>query len=100
MAAPQAKPKSAVETSCWSPIRTPSIRSWMLRKSRSRGGAGKIITAAGCGSHGEPVRRTRNKSGSMRKVWQAASRLRPERQVAADMLRRYAGSKRDKTGRT
>jgi hypothetical protein len=62
--------------------------------------AGRIITAAGCGSHGEPVRRTRNESGSVRDVWLAASRLRPERQVAADMLRRYAGSKRDKTDRT
>lgn len=53
--------------------------------------SGKITTAAGYGSHGEPVRRTRNKSGSVREVWLAGGRLQSEKRLAAIMLRRYDG---------
>jgi hypothetical protein len=61
--------------------------------------AGKITRAAGYSSHGEPVRRRGNKSGSVREVWLAASRLRLEKRVAADMLRLYQRGTRAKAKR-
>lgn len=58
---------------------------------------GRISLAAGYASHGEPVRRTRNKAGKVTEVWFAGSRVRPEKVVAAEMERRYGPRKRRPT---
>ena len=50
---------------------------------------GRIALANGYGSHGEPVRRERNKSGVVSELWFAAARLRTEAQAAAVLRRRY-----------
>jgi CubicO group peptidase (beta-lactamase class C family) len=50
---------------------------------------GRIALAGGYASHGETVRRTRNKAGTVTDVWIAGSRLKPENAVAAEMERRY-----------
>ena len=73
----------------------PSIHSWIRRKSRSPAAtpAGSAL-AAGYASHGEAVRRTRNKAGKVTEVWFAGSKVRPEKAVAAEMERRYAPRKR------
>ena len=55
---------------------------------------GRISLAAGYASHGEAVRRTRNKAGKVTEVWFAGSKVRPEKAVAAEMERRYAPRKR------
>ena len=55
---------------------------------------GRIALAGGYQSHGEPVRRTRNKRGKVAEIWLSATRLRPEAKVAAEMERRYGTSKR------
>jgi CubicO group peptidase (beta-lactamase class C family) len=55
---------------------------------------GRISLAAGYASHGEPVRRTRNKAGKVTEVWFAGSKVRPEKTVAAEMERRYGPRKR------
>jgi CubicO group peptidase (beta-lactamase class C family) len=62
--------------------------------------SGKITTAAGYGSHGEAVRRTRHKSGSVRDVWLAGTRLLPEKKLAAIMSRRYDDGRPAKARRT
>ena len=54
---------------------------------------GRIALAAGYGSHGEPVRRVRTKAGAVTELWWAASRLRPEALVAAELRRRYGTAK-------
>jgi len=51
---------------------------------------GRITLANGYGSHGEPVRRVRDKSGAISEVWLSATPLRPEAQAAALLRRRYA----------
>jgi CubicO group peptidase (beta-lactamase class C family) len=56
--------------------------------------AGKIAVAAGYGSHGEPVRRVRNKAGRVTDVWLAGSNLKPEKILNAELERRYATGKR------
>ena len=41
-------------------------------------------------SHGEPVRRTRNKAGTVTDIWLAGINVKPEKKVAAEMERKYA----------
>jgi D-alanyl-D-alanine carboxypeptidase len=48
-----------------------------------------ISKAGGFGSFGEPARLIRNRSGKVTDVWLAASRLRSERAMAAEMRKRY-----------
>jgi CubicO group peptidase (beta-lactamase class C family) len=55
---------------------------------------GRISLAGGYGSHGEAVRRTRNKAGKVTEIWFAGGKVRPEKAVAAEMERRYGRSKR------
>jgi CubicO group peptidase (beta-lactamase class C family) len=55
--------------------------------------SGRISLAAGFASHGEPVRRTRNKRGQVTEVWLAGGRVRPERVVAEEIERRYGRGK-------
>jgi hypothetical protein len=52
--------------------------------------SGQISQAAGFASHGQAVRRTRNKAGTITDVWLAGARLRPEKNLTAEMERRYA----------
>ena len=58
--------------------------------------SGRIRLSGGYQSHGELVRRTRNKNGAVTELWWSASRLRPERRVAAELERQYgvAGKRR------
>ena len=56
--------------------------------------SGRISLAAGYGSHGEAVRRTRNKAGKVTEVWFAGGKGRREKSVAAEMERRYGPRKR------
>ena len=56
--------------------------------------AGKIAVAAGYGSHGEPVRRIRNKAGAVTDIWLAGSNLKPEKILSAEVERRYAPRRR------
>jgi CubicO group peptidase (beta-lactamase class C family) len=55
---------------------------------------GRISLAAGYGSHGEAVRRTRNKAGTVTEVWFAGGQGTREKAVAAEMERRYGPRKR------
>lgn len=50
---------------------------------------GRVSLAAGYASHGEAVRRTRNKSGTVTEVWFAGGKGTREKAVAAEMERRY-----------
>jgi CubicO group peptidase (beta-lactamase class C family) len=56
--------------------------------------AGNIRVAAGYGSHGEPIRRIRNKAGAVTDIWLAGSNLKPEKILSAEIARRYAPRKR------
>ena len=51
---------------------------------------GRIALAAGGGSHGERVRRTRDANDAVTEVWLAATRFVPETQAAAETESRYA----------
>jgi CubicO group peptidase (beta-lactamase class C family) len=53
-------------------------------------GEGRIAVAGGYGSHGEPVRCVRRKSGKIAELWLSATRLIPENALAAEMEARYA----------
>src|SRR3954454_18770308 len=53
---------------------------------------GRIASAPGFASHGEPVRCTRAKSGKITELWLAGSKLLPAAKVAREMEKRYAGS--------
>jgi hypothetical protein len=55
---------------------------------------GRITSASGYGSHGEPVRRLRSKSGAITGVWLAGINARSERAVATEIERKYAPRKR------
>ena len=55
---------------------------------------GRISQAAGYDSHGQPVRRIRNKAGTVTDVWLAGARLKPEKSLAAEMERKYAPRRR------
>ncbi len=50
---------------------------------------GRVALAGGYASHGEPVRCVRTKSGKMTELWLAASKLLPEKELAAEMTARY-----------
>jgi CubicO group peptidase (beta-lactamase class C family) len=54
---------------------------------------GRISLAAGYASHGQAVRRTRNKAGRVTDIWLAGGNLKPEKVLAAEMARRYAPRK-------
>lgn len=56
--------------------------------------AGRISLAAGYASHGQAVRRTRNKAGTVTDIWIAGSNLKPEKALAAETERRYGPRKR------
>ena len=51
---------------------------------------GRISLAAGFGSHGQAVRRTRNKAGTVTDIWLAGGNLKPEKALTAEMERKYA----------
>jgi hypothetical protein len=55
---------------------------------------GRIALAGGYASHGQAVRRTRNKAGTVTEVWLAGSRLTPEKTLVAEIERKYAIRKR------
>jgi CubicO group peptidase (beta-lactamase class C family) len=55
---------------------------------------GRISLAAGYASHGQAVRRTRNKAGTVTDIWLAGSNLKPEKTLAAEIERRYAPRQR------
>jgi CubicO group peptidase (beta-lactamase class C family) len=55
---------------------------------------GRISLATGTGSHGQAVRRTRNKAGVVSDIWLAGSNMKPEKAMAAEMERRYAPHQR------
>jgi len=54
---------------------------------------GKIVLANGYASHGEPVRRVRNKSGRVTELWISGNKLLPEAKVMAEMEKRYDATK-------
>jgi CubicO group peptidase (beta-lactamase class C family) len=56
--------------------------------------AGKIALAGGYGSHGEGVRRSRNKAGKVTDIWLAGANLKPEKIIASEIERRYAPRQR------
>jgi CubicO group peptidase (beta-lactamase class C family) len=56
--------------------------------------AGRIALAGGYASHGQAVRRTRNKAGNVTEIWLAGSRMIPEKTLAAELERKYATRKR------
>jgi CubicO group peptidase (beta-lactamase class C family) len=60
----------------------------------TRRDTGWISLAAGYASHGQVVRRTRNKAGTVTDIWLAGGNLKPEKTLAAEMERRYAPRKR------
>ena len=55
---------------------------------------GRISLAAGYASHGQAVRRTRNKAGAVTEIWLAGARLKHEKSLIAEMERKYAPRKR------
>ena len=55
--------------------------------------SGRISLATGYASHGQAVRRTRNKSGRVTDIWLAGGNLKPENVLAAEMERRYGSHK-------
>jgi CubicO group peptidase (beta-lactamase class C family) len=57
---------------------------------------GRFASAAGYSSHGEPVRRTRNKRGKVNDIWLAGANLKPEKVVAGEIARRYLEKRRTK----
>jgi hypothetical protein len=54
---------------------------------------GRIVSATGYSSHGEPVRRSRNKAGAVTDIWLAGAHVKREKALAAEMERRYAPGK-------
>jgi CubicO group peptidase (beta-lactamase class C family) len=56
--------------------------------------AGRIASASGYASHGEPVRRSRGKSGAISDIWLAGINVRSEKAVVAEIERKYALRKR------
>jgi D-alanyl-D-alanine carboxypeptidase len=55
---------------------------------------GRISSATGYGSHGEGVRRTRSKAGSVADIWLGGINLKTEKQIVAEMQRRYLPGKK------
>lgn len=58
---------------------------------------GKIAWAAGYSSHGEPVRRIRDKRGRISDIWIAGANVKPAGVVAKEIARRYKPRKRRPT---
>ena len=58
--------------------------------------AGRISLAAGYASHGQAVRRTRGKAGTVTDIWLAGANLTPEKALAKEIERRYAPRQRRK----
>jgi CubicO group peptidase (beta-lactamase class C family) len=54
---------------------------------------GRIASATGYASHGEGVRRSRNKAGTVTDIWLAGANVKREKAVVAEMERRYAPAK-------
>lgn len=59
--------------------------------------SGRLAWAAGYSSHGEPVRRVRDKRGKVSDVWIAGAHLKPASVVAREIARRYKPRKRRAT---
>jgi hypothetical protein len=55
---------------------------------------GRIAWATGYASHGEPVRRSRNKAGKVTDIWFAGANAKSEKALAAEIERRYAKGRR------
>jgi CubicO group peptidase (beta-lactamase class C family) len=55
---------------------------------------GKVVSAAGYSSHGEPVRRSRDKRGKVSDIWLAGANIKPAAVVAREIGRRYPPRKR------
>jgi CubicO group peptidase (beta-lactamase class C family) len=55
---------------------------------------GRISLASGFQSHGQAVRRERNKRGAVRDIWLGGTNLKPEKTLAAEIERRYGPRKR------
>src|SRR5450432_996351 len=55
---------------------------------------GRISLAIGSGSHGQSVRRVRNKAGAVSDIWLAGAHLKLEKTLATEMERRYAPRQR------
>ena len=53
---------------------------------------GKITQATGTGSHGQSVRRMRDREGEAAELWLGGSKLLPEAEVAREMRERYEAS--------
>jgi hypothetical protein len=58
---------------------------------------GKLAWAAGYSSHGEPVRRIRDKRGRISDIWIAGANVKPAAVVAREIARRYKPRKRRPT---
>ncbi|QQO22722.1 beta-lactamase family protein [Bradyrhizobium diazoefficiens] len=58
---------------------------------------GKLAWAAGYSSHGEPVRRIRDKRGRISDIWIAGANVKPASVVAREIARRYPPRKRRPT---
>jgi CubicO group peptidase (beta-lactamase class C family) len=54
---------------------------------------GHIVSASGYASHGEPVRRSRNKAGAVTDIWLAGGNVKRKDALVAEMERRYAPRK-------
>jgi CubicO group peptidase (beta-lactamase class C family) len=54
---------------------------------------GRIVFAPGLASHGESVRRSRNKAGRVTDIWLAGANHKSENALAAELERRYAPRK-------
>ncbi len=55
---------------------------------------GTLASAAGYASHGEPVRRVRDKRGKVSDIWLAGANVKPEKALAAEIGRRYEPRRR------
>ncbi|WGD55848.1 serine hydrolase [Bradyrhizobium sp. CB1650] len=58
---------------------------------------GKLASAAGYASHGEPVRRIRDGRGKVCDIWLAGANVKPQAVVAREIARRYPPRKRRPT---
>jgi CubicO group peptidase (beta-lactamase class C family) len=58
---------------------------------------GRFAFAVGYASHGEPVRRSRNKAGKVTDIWFAGANAKPAKALAAEIERRYAQGRTAKT---
>ena len=56
---------------------------------------GTITSASGYASHGEPVRRIRDKRGKVRDIWLAGIHVKPEKAIAREIARKYAPGRRE-----